>query len=84
MTEKALELVSNRLKDEGLRYEIHTFNSGAVMVDIWKDDSFYVVQIEENRIGLSLIDPVNPGFDTIPDKSYDSLDKFLIDFGKVF
>jgi hypothetical protein len=82
--EKVLEYITSRLKDEGLRHEIHEFDSGAVMVDIWKDDLFYVVQIEGKRIGLSLINGDNRGFDTMPDKSYDTLDKFIIDFKKIF
>ena len=82
--EKVLEYISSRLRDEGLRHEINKFDSGAVMVDIWKDDLFYVVQIEDKRIGLSLINDDNPGFDTIPDKSYDTMDKFIIDFERIF
>jgi hypothetical protein len=81
--EKVLEHVSSRLKEEGLRHEIHKFDSGAVMVDIWKDNLFYVVQIDGKRIGLSLVTE-DTGFDTIPDKSYDTLDKFSIDFEKIF
>jgi uncharacterized protein (UPF0128 family) len=82
--ENVLEYISSRLRNERLRHEIHKFDSGAVMVDIWKDDLFYVVQIEDKRIGLSLINGDNPGFDTIPDKSYDTRDKFSIDFEKIF
>ena len=52
------------------------------MVDIWKDDLFYVVQIEDNIIGLSLVTE-DTGFNVVPDKSYDTLEKFKIDFEKV-
>ena len=82
--EKVLEYISSRLRDKGLRHEIHEFDSGAVMVDIWNDDLFYVVQIEGEIIGLSLINDDIPGLDTIPDKSYDTPDKFIIDFEKIF
>lgn len=81
--EKVLEYISSRLKHGGLRHEIHKFDSGAVMIDIWKDDLFYVVQIEDKGIGLSLINVDNPGFDTLPDKSYDTWDKFITDFEKI-
>lgn len=53
------------------------------MVDIWKDNLFYVVQIEDKKIGLSLITK-DTGFDTIPDQSYDTFEKFNIDFEKIF
>jgi hypothetical protein len=69
--EKVLDYVLRRLKEEKLRHEIHKFDSGAVIIDIWKGDLFYVVQIDGQRIGLSLVTQ-DTGFDTIPDKSYDT------------
>lgn len=83
MMDEVLEYIASRLKKEKLRHEIHKFDSGAVMVDIWKNDLFYVVQLEDNRIGLSLV-IADTGFDTIPDKSYDTLEKFSIDFEEIF
>lgn len=77
-----LEYVSNRLKEKEFRHEIHKFDSGAVMIDIWKDDLFYVVQIDEERTGLSLVDE-DSGFDPAPDKSYTDFEKFRIDFEKI-
>ena len=81
--DKVLEYVSGRLRQEELKHEIHKFDSGAVMVDIWKDDLFYVVQIEDKKIGLSLVTE-NTGFDTIPDKSYNDIEEFSVDFEKIF
>lgn len=78
-----LEHVSNRLKQEGLRHEIHKFDSGAVMVDIWKDDLFYVVQIHDKTIGLSLV-TADTGFDATPDKSFTELNKFFAAFETIF
>ena len=80
--DNVLQYVSSRLRDEGVRHEIHTFDSGAAMVDIWKDDLFYVVQIEDKVIGLSLVTE-DTGFGLVPDKSYDTLEKFNIDFEKI-
>ena len=78
-----MEYVSSRLKEEGLKHEIHKFDSGAIMVDIWKDDLFYVVQIDGKVIGLSLVTEDTGLFDTIPDKSYDTIQKFSVDFEKI-
>ena len=75
--------IASRLRLEELRHEIHKFESGCVMVDIWKDDLFYVIQIEPELIGLSLVDE-NIGFDTIADKTYKDWDDFKTDFEKIF
>ena len=77
-----LEKIASRLSQENLRYEIHQFDSGCVMVDIWKDELFYVIQIEAEMIGFSLVDE-NTGFDTIPDKTYKDWDDFKTDFEKI-
>lgn len=78
-----LEKIASRLSQENLRHEIHKFDSGCVMVDIWKDELFYVIQIEPEMIGLSLVGE-NTGFDTIPDKAYKDWDNFKSDFEKIF
>ncbi len=80
---KVLEYVSNRLGQKELKHEIHKFDSGAVMIDIWKDNQFYVVQIEDKKIGFSLVTK-DTGFDTIPDKSYNDIEEFSVDFEKIF
>jgi hypothetical protein len=81
--DKVLEYVSTRLAKEELRHEIHKFDSGAVMIDIWKNDLLYVVQIEDKRIGLSLV-TANNGFDIAPDKAYYDFESFSIDFDRIF
>jgi hypothetical protein len=78
----ALERITSRLSQEKLRHEIHEFDSGCVMVDIWSGDLFYVIQIEPEMIGLSLVDE-NTGFDTIPDKAYKEWDNFNADFERI-
>lgn len=82
--DKSLEDISSRLVKKKFRHEIHRFPSGAVMIDIWKDELLYVIQIYNNTIGLSLITPDNPGFDTVPDTSYDDWEKFNKDFEAIF
>ena len=78
-----LEKIASRLSQANLKHEIHQFDSGCVMVDIWKDELFYVIQIEPEMIGLSLVDD-NTGFDTVPDKAYKDWDDFKTDFEKIF
>lgn len=75
--------IVNLLREKDLRYEIHKFDSGCFMIDIWKDDLVYVIQIEPEIIGISLIDE-NVGFDTRPDKSFRDWDDFKIEFEKTF
>jgi hypothetical protein len=75
--------ITRRLNHENVRYEVHTFDSGCAMVDIWKDDLFYVIQLERERIGLSLVDE-NADLSTIPDKTYNNFENFMIDFEKIF
>lgn len=79
---KALEQIACRLNQENIRHEIHKFDSGCIMVDIWKGDLFFVIQIESEMIGLSLVTDTS-GFDTIPDKTYKNYNNFEIDFEKI-
>jgi hypothetical protein len=80
--DQVLEYISRRLKEKELKHEIHTFYSGAVMVDIWKDHLFYVVEIDGKRIGLSLVTE-DTGFDIIPDESYQTSEEFTLAFEKI-
>lgn len=54
------------------------------MVDIWIDNEFYVVQIDSDVIGMSLITEENPGFDTKSDISFKDAGKFKNEFQKIF
>jgi hypothetical protein len=80
---EVLEKIASRLGVENVKHQIHRFDSGCVMVDIWKDESLYVIQIERERIGLSLVDE-NTAFDTVPDNVYKGWDDFKCDFEKIF
>lgn len=57
----------------GVKHQTHNFPSGVIMLDIWHNDSFYVLQFESTFIGFSEVNDNNLGFDNIPDeKIYDA------------
>ncbi len=70
------------VKSNDLRHEVHEFLSGAIMIDIWKDNKFFVLQIEKERVGFSLVDDNDPEFSTVPDQSYSDFENFKINFEK--
>ena len=80
---KVLTDIINQLDFAKVRYEIHNFDSGAIMIDIWINERFYVVQIFGDEIGMSLVTE-NTGFDNIPDKSFKDPNEFYKEFEKVF
>ena len=80
---KVLTYIMNQLDLAKVRYEIHNFDSGAIMIDIWINERFYVVQMFGGEIGLSLVTE-NTGFDNIPDKSFIDPNEFYKEFEKVF
>lgn len=63
--------------NKSIRHEMHSFNSGVVMIDAWVNHNFYVIQIEKGLIGISNINDDNPGFDNKPDKLFYNPDEFL-------
>ncbi len=65
------------LDNRTIRYVVHEFASGNKMIDIWHDNLFYVIQIETNFAGVSLIDDDNPGFDLTPDAKFTTTEEFL-------
>ena len=81
---KLLPDIIKRLDIAKVKYEVHNFDSGAVMVDVFINDKFYVIQIYCDEIGLSIITEDTMPFDIIPDKSYKSVNEFNIDFEKIF
>ena len=81
---KLLPDIINRLDSAKVKYEVHNFDSGAVMVDIFIKDKFYVIQIYGDEIGLSLNTEDTMPFDIIPDKSYTDANEFNIDFERIF
>jgi hypothetical protein len=76
--------IVDRLKKANARHDIHSFPSGALMIDIWIDSKFYVIQIFEDTIGLSLITEHTAVFDTIPDKTFTIENEFKAAFESIF
>jgi hypothetical protein len=60
-----------------VKYEIHEFNSGAVIIDIWHNSFFYVVQIDKSYVGFSKVDNETVGFDTLPDSKFFRMEEFV-------
>jgi hypothetical protein len=46
------ELIDD-LHGKNIKHEGHEFDSGARMLDVWYNDSFYVWQFEEEMVGFS-------------------------------
>jgi hypothetical protein len=57
------------LKQMDIRHEFYSFSSGAIMLDIWHNDKFYVMQFED-YIGVSEVNDTNISFDNIPDEKF--------------
>lgn len=62
--------IITRLQYADLRHEVRTFDSSAVMVDFWIGENLYVIQTEENRIGMSHVTE-DTGLDTRPDQWFE-------------
>jgi hypothetical protein len=75
-----LPYIVNRLDALDVRYEVHHFDSGTIMVDIFIEKVLYVIQISGNELGLSLVTDETGLFDIIPDKSYNDIEEFKKDF----
>ena len=76
--------IVDKLTQFNAKHEVHSFDSGAVMVDIWIDNKFYVIQIDGDIIGLSLITEETTPFDIIPDKSFKDEVAFKKAFENIF
>lgn len=50
------------------------------MVDIWIDNRFYLVQVENELVGISLINEQTSPFDTIPDQIFKDIFSFRQSF----
>ena len=77
---ETLQFVKRIVKENGGKYEEHSFDSGASIIDIWINENFIVVQFQEKQIGVSIIDNDNSDFSTIPDHTFDN----AITFKKFF
>lgn len=70
-TEELYLYTLNLLHENSIKHKVWRFPSGNILLDIWYDDRFFVIQFED-FIGISEVDE-NVGFDNVPDKKiYDS------------
>jgi len=83
-SQEAYERLIVELDRRAIKYIVHRFSSGIKMIDIWYNDLFYVVQIENNFAGISLIDEDNGGFDTTPDTKIFTVEDFLLKVRSTF
>jgi hypothetical protein len=81
---KLLPYIVEQIKKAKCRYEVHDFDSGAIMVDICIDMEFYVIQIDGDKIGLSLVTEETTPFDIIPERLFDDAIEFKCEFEKIF
>ncbi|TVZ56924.1 hypothetical protein OD91_2226 [Lutibacter sp. Hel_I_33_5] len=77
-----VDKISELIKHKGIRHEIHSFDSGAFMVDVWINKDFYCIQLDENKFGISKVTE-DIDFSTIPDKEYSEWRNFKIELEKV-
>ena len=77
-----IDKISELIKPKEIRHEIHSFDSGAFMVDIWINNDFYCIQLFENKFGISKVTE-EIDFSTIPDKIYTEWKSFKTELEKV-
>jgi hypothetical protein len=67
--QELLQYTIKLLKSMSVKHEYTSFDSGAVMLDIWHNNKFYVIQFDD-FIGVSEVNEETVGFDTIPNEKY--------------
>jgi hypothetical protein len=80
--QESKKYILHALAAKKIMHQWHDFDSGCCMIDIWKGDSFYVIQIENDSIGFSLVGQ-DDGFTTIPDDCFYSFEKFSKKFNEI-
>ncbi|MET0464054.1 MAG: hypothetical protein ABW007_12910 [Chitinophagaceae bacterium] len=75
--------IVEEVEKHGAKYQVTSFDSGAVMIDVWWKDQLYVVQMHEQQLGLSLVTDDN-GFSTVPDESFTHAELLLENFKRIF
>ncbi len=70
-SQKLFQYTIELLKSMAIRHEYTNFDSGAIMLDVWYKNKFYVIQFDvDNCVGFSEINNDNIGFDTNPDEKF--------------
>ena len=70
------------LHDNKFKFEIHEFDSGAVVVDIWIYNDFYCIQMMDGKFGWSKVEE-DSQFCIVPDSGYLKWDNFKREFDKI-
>jgi hypothetical protein len=81
--EKLLQYIISELNKRGIKYEIHNFSSGASVIDIWHNNFFYVIQLKQSSVGLSLVTNDSSDFTTTPDETFFEAEKFIAKFDQI-
>lgn len=69
--QKPFQYTIEFLKSMAIRHEYTNFDSGAIILDIWYKNKFYVIQFDiDGYIGFSEVNDDNISFDTIPDEIF--------------
>jgi hypothetical protein len=63
------------LTRHSIKHETSSFPSGAYMIDIWRDERFFVIQIDNRSIGFSEVE--GSDFSTLPDMRFSELDSLI-------
>jgi len=75
--------IVEEVEKHGAKYQMHSFDSGAVMIDVWWKDQLYVVQMHEQQLGLSRVtDEID--FSTVPDESFTHAGLLLENVKRIF
>jgi len=79
-----LPYIVDQIEKLKLKHKVHSFDSGAIMVDIWIDQRLYVIQIDNDTIGISVVIEETTPFDIIPDNLFKDHVDFKTAFERIF
>lgn len=68
--------IIEELEKQQAKYELKSFDSGAVMIDVHWKDQLYVIQMHGAQLGFSLVTQ-DGGFSSVPDESFTEPALFL-------
>ena len=79
---QAYVYVKNYIEDNNLKHEIHEFDSGCKMIDLWINDEFYCLEFHDDYLGISNISENNEDFGSLrfPDEEYQVFQSFKESF----
>lgn len=78
-----LPYIKDKLEVTGVTHEVHEFESGTVMIDVFTNNEFHVIQIDGDTIGFSKVTEETAPFDIIPDKLFHDPELFKKEFEAV-